>query len=314
MRKRFIYFGDGFSNLSAILYKSFVKASKTLDIDIVAVVDTNPLTKRGKNILRLQKSVKNIFDNNSRDLPYTKTPFYLYDAHNIRSIISSNINSNDFIRMISVLNPDYAIVVDSHQTLKSPLVQCFHKVINYHPSLLPDYDGIDSIQWAMYNREKYTGFTFHFVNNDNHLGNILLQDRFKIDYRKPATEVKFDLSTYAANRMYHMLQLLFLKFDGYETENITTTYDRSMRDQLLFMGNLSRAEIVDRLIEIQNKMSIWGYVQLQYKGSIVNVTRIDSNGIIRRINNLPPFLYNSITKTYRTSSIHSNSFAFRTFL
>jgi len=55
------------------------------------------------------------------------------------------------------------------------------KIFNLHPSLLPDYKGCSSITWAMINGEKNIGYSFHYINKDIDTGNVLLQNKVKVE-------------------------------------------------------------------------------------------------------------------------------------
>ena len=69
-------------------------------------------------------------------------------------IISAN---NNYIFPQSVLNNEKLVI------------------INFHNALLPNYPGRNAPSWAMYNGEKETGITWHFVNNEIDAGNIIAQ-------------------------------------------------------------------------------------------------------------------------------------------
>ena len=49
-----------------------------------------------------------------------------------------------------------------------------------HPSLLPKYRGPNPYAQVLFNNEKYTGVTFHFVTEDFDKGPILMQKKIKI--------------------------------------------------------------------------------------------------------------------------------------
>ena len=53
--------------------------------------------------------------------------------------------------------------------------------LNIHPSLLPYYKGCFSIPWCIINDEKYTGFTFHELDNTFDTGRIIYQKKIKIE-------------------------------------------------------------------------------------------------------------------------------------
>tara|TARA_Y100000385_G_C13077950_1_gene632384 strand:+ start:1236 stop:1958 length:723 start_codon:yes stop_codon:yes gene_type:complete len=58
---------------------------------------------------------------------------------------------------------------------------CEGKIFNLHPSLLPQYRGCSSITWAIINGEKYTGFTYHYINQDIDKGKIILKKKIEIN-------------------------------------------------------------------------------------------------------------------------------------
>ena len=54
------------------------------------------------------------------------------------------------------------------------------KIINIHPSLLPKYKGLNTHHRVIYNKEKYTGCTVHYVNKKLDAGKIILRKKIKI--------------------------------------------------------------------------------------------------------------------------------------
>ena len=54
------------------------------------------------------------------------------------------------------------------------------KILNIHPSLLPNYKGLNTHQRSLNNNEKYSGCTVHFVNSKLDSGKIILQKKVKI--------------------------------------------------------------------------------------------------------------------------------------
>ena len=65
--------------------------------------------------------------------------------------------------------------------LSSNFIKKFNgKIINIHPSLLPQYKGLKTHQRVLKNKENYTGCTVHFVNSKLDSGKIILQKKIKI--------------------------------------------------------------------------------------------------------------------------------------
>ncbi len=54
------------------------------------------------------------------------------------------------------------------------------KILNIHPSLLPNYKGLNIHRRVIENKEKFTGCTVHLVNTRLDSGKIILQKKIKI--------------------------------------------------------------------------------------------------------------------------------------
>ena len=54
------------------------------------------------------------------------------------------------------------------------------KILNIHPSLLPNYKGLNTHRRVIGNKEKFTGCTVHLVNSALDSGRIILQKKVKI--------------------------------------------------------------------------------------------------------------------------------------
>ena len=62
--------------------------------------------------------------------------------------------------------------------LKKKLINHFkNKIINFHPSLLPKYPGLNAIDQAILNNETELGNTAHFIDEGIDTGQIILQSR-----------------------------------------------------------------------------------------------------------------------------------------
>lgn len=54
-------------------------------------------------------------------------------------------------------------------------------IINVHPSILPEFKGLNAIQQALENGAKYTGVTIHYVDERVDTGEIIQQESIKIE-------------------------------------------------------------------------------------------------------------------------------------
>lgn len=104
------------------------------------------------------------------------------DKFNLNLYEEKNINDQNFFNKIKSLNLDLIVCVNFDQILKKdiinlPTIGC----INTHASLLPKYRGRAPLNWAMINGEEYSGVTVHFIDESIDTGDIILQEKIKID-------------------------------------------------------------------------------------------------------------------------------------
>ena len=71
------------------------------------------------------------------------------------------------------------------EILSGPFIQRFRgRLVNVHPSLLPAFAGLDSIQQALDYGVKVTGVTVHFVAEEVDTGPIILQEALELPYHR----------------------------------------------------------------------------------------------------------------------------------
>lgn len=94
------------------------------------------------------------------------------------------------------------------QILSSSVVDAYPKrIINFHPSLLPKYPGLNSLDKALSASEKILGNTAHFIDNGVDTGEIILQSWLHIE-----DFVNYDS---VLNLQIDMLKELWLNFENY---------------------------------------------------------------------------------------------------
>ena len=70
--------------------------------------------------------------------------------------------------------------------------------INLHASLLPNYRGSAPINWVIINNENFTGVTTFFIDDKIDTGDILLQEKIKVDKKINAGELHDKLKVIGA--------------------------------------------------------------------------------------------------------------------
>ncbi|RFC48080.1 MAG: phosphoribosylglycinamide formyltransferase-1 [Verrucomicrobia bacterium] len=87
-----------------------------------------------------------------------------------------------FIAAVNACAPDLVVLAGFMRVLKPGFLGAFvGKIINLHPSLLPNFPGLDSIGQAFRGGAKVTGCTVHAVTLDVDGGPIIDQAEVRVD-------------------------------------------------------------------------------------------------------------------------------------
>lgn len=102
------------------------------------------------------------------------------DPGNQKTIISVT-QEDRWVHSIQELNPDLIVLAGFMRILKPKFLSEFkNKIINLHPSLLPSFPGLNSIERAFNKKVKITGCTVHWVNEEIDGGEIIAQAPVRI--------------------------------------------------------------------------------------------------------------------------------------
>lgn len=78
---------------------------------------------------------------------------------------------------IQMVEPDLLVLAGFMKILSPGFVQAFQdRIVNIHPSLLPDFPGIDAPRQALEARVKFTGCSVHLVDEGVDTGRVLAQE------------------------------------------------------------------------------------------------------------------------------------------
>ena len=100
---------------------------------------------------------------------------------NIPLLQPEKLKDEDFQSDLKAWNADLQIVVAFRMLPESVWNMPRLGTFNLHASLLPQYRGAAPINWAVINGEKETGVTTFFLTHDIDTGNIILQEKIKIE-------------------------------------------------------------------------------------------------------------------------------------
>ena len=92
----------------------------------------------------------------------------------------------EFVNHTQALNIDFVVLAGFLLKIPKKLVELYAgNIINIHPSLLPKYGGkgmygMNIHNLVIKNKEKYSGITIHFVNEDYDSGAIIFQHKYEL--------------------------------------------------------------------------------------------------------------------------------------
>ena len=183
------------------------------------------LSGGGSNFKKIHKSILNEDIKGSIELLITnnsRSPAISYaQSYGLNTYICNRAQYNDYksysIHLLDVLdnaNPDLILLAGYIKKLPKLVIARFNnKILNIHPSLLPKYGGKGFYGILVHKavidaKEKYSGATIHFVNENYDEGPIIYQKQIKVG-RYDTPEV---LATKVLKIEHHIFPLIVKYF------------------------------------------------------------------------------------------------------
>ena len=125
-------------------------------------------------------SIELIVSNNSKAKGLNYAKIYKIKKR-VLNFKNKNSSENKLLSILKTNNIEMICLAGFMKILSKNFIKRFKgKILNIHPSLLPKYKGLNTHERALYNKEKYSGCTVHFVNSKLDSGRIILQKKVKI--------------------------------------------------------------------------------------------------------------------------------------
>jgi phosphoribosylglycinamide formyltransferase-1 len=107
-------------------------------------------------------------------------PTYALNEPRYKSRLSPEVEA-DLVRVLQAAEVDYVVLAGYMRVVKAPLLEAFpRRIINIHPSLLPNYRGLEAWRQAIEAGAEKTGCTVHFVDDGVDTGEILAQSEVPV--------------------------------------------------------------------------------------------------------------------------------------
>ncbi len=103
------------------------------------------------------------------------------------NIKTFSFNAPDLITSLKNLNVDLVVLAGFLKKLDENFINAFEgRIINIHPALLPSYGGAGMYGMNIHkavisNKEKFSGITIHFVNENYDEGKIIFQKKVDVE-------------------------------------------------------------------------------------------------------------------------------------
>ena len=94
----------------------------------------------------------------------------------------TNVNDRGYLDQLRAMDVELVLSVAAPQIFREEILSLpRYGCINIHNGLLPRYQGLLPSFWVLANGEEYTGTTVHYMNQEIDAGEIILQEKFKIE-------------------------------------------------------------------------------------------------------------------------------------
>ena len=97
----------------------------------------------------------------------------------------------EIVKILTSYGVEFIVLAGFMRILTEYILDAYpKKIINIHPSLLPNYPGVDSIQKSYYSNDSRLGITIHWVDKGVDTGPIILQKSFERNGEESLEEIE----------------------------------------------------------------------------------------------------------------------------
>ncbi len=133
---------------------------------------------------KLDVNISAVISNNADAYGLTRATNHCIESIVIdhRHFQSRDAFDRELLYRLNRYRPDFIVLAGFMRILGSDFIQAYtRKILNIHPSLLPNYKGLNTHQRALDNNESEHGVSIHLVTAELDDGPILLQARYPVE-------------------------------------------------------------------------------------------------------------------------------------
>ena len=225
-------------------------------------------------------------------------------THNINTVDTTNVNSDETVRELKKIAPDYLFTLGWSQIFRADFIGCFSQfVVGTHPTKLPHGRGRAPLPWTIIEDLRESAVSFFKIDTGVDTGKLIFQREFDIP---PRTYVK-DLYDRVARELglgFHEIYKSITKnetisFSPQKEENVTIRGKRTPSDGLLeFDRSIEEIEKLIRAVSEpypgaycyykDRKITFWEVEfdnENKYSGTLGQILQKDEKGILVQFSN-----------------------------
>ena len=119
------------------------------------------------------------------------------------------------LELVKIHDINFVVLAGFMRLLSKGFINSLPKysIINIHPSILPEFKGLNAIQQALESGAKYTGVTIHYVDEGIDTGEIIHQESIKIYENDTIVSLKMRLQALEHDLFPKVIERILRKID-----------------------------------------------------------------------------------------------------
>ena len=198
-----------------------------------------------------------------------------------------SVNTEEFVEELKNRNIDFIVVVAFGQLIGKKILDAYEdKIINLHPSILPEYRGASPIQSALLNGDEKTAVTTMLIEKGMDSGDILIQEEVGISEEDNFDSLSEKLSKIGSQAIKNTL----LNFDELyknrrKQDDDKATFTKKITKE---MGNISWEDDKEKTFNKIRALVDFPRAQFVYKENPIKVLEAKK---VEINNSKPGFVY-----------------------
>ncbi len=212
--------------------------------------------------------------------------------NDIDVVTPKTVNTEEFVNKLKELDIDYIVVVAFGQMIGNVLLEAYpDRIINLHPSKLPEYRGASPMQFSILNGDKITSATTMLIEKGMDSGDILMQKDVEIKDSDDYTSMEEKLGEIGALAIRDTL----LNFDSLYEKRIKQDDEKATFCTKITkdMGKINWSESSFDIINKIRAFVEYPVAHFSYEGKNVKVYKAE---VLDSYNANPGFVYKANSK------------------